>query len=599
MAVSEAALDPAAAVARPLAARLRIEAVAAGLLAAWLAYLYAWVPALSRGDFFLAMMRLARSVEQGNLLYALSWPLHILGGHIVFYTRVLQLANYYLFGFSPLFVKGAAMAAWALLGLGAFLFVRRLPLSPPRRLACLLLLALLTFNPIPWLVIVWADATVPYLSALIALLFVAPTLVAGVEAGWRAAPRPRMALGCVLVIIGSGVGWAILPALGWLAALRLARVGRARRFMLLAAPAAVVATALAWLLLAHFSPSLRLGLVGASLASLPSHPEQAAAYFVSLFATFFGWSRRPWNLVLGAAFLVASLLTYAAHRRREGRASEAELLYVFGLLAMLLVTLGRWKLSADRGEPNPPTYYHLFALPAYYGFIAMALRLLPARRLSRVETGGVALLVLAFLLSMPQYQRKLRELRADFVQMIRPLQGWRMTEATRLIGEPEINQELFFEFLPMLKRGGRWPELSGPFHPYKSSRMAPPQPSAGGSACGSYRNLQLLLTEPDQRRVYGTALNRPDYRRFVGVARNPARCDETGIAVALVAADGTVLCKTWTTPNVHWYYGAPEHRAVTAAGYGFDFTCPVESGAYYLVSQRTDGRVLESVRVLP
>lgn len=567
------------------------------LLGGWLVYLAQYVPALSRGDFFLAMMRVARSVEQGDLLYALTWPLHILGGHIVFYERLLQLANYYLFGFSPLFVKAAAMAAWSLLAVAVFLFIRRLPLAEGTRLACLLLFAVLTFTPLPWLVVVWADSTVPYLSSLIVLLFVAPVLVGATEDGWRATGRARVALATVLVIFGSGVGWAILPALAWLTLLHKARQGHLRRILPRLAAAAALAVAAAWLMLTFFWFELRLGVVVESLAVLPGNLGRVMAYFVSLFGTFFAATARPWNLWLGGAFLAVSLATYVAYRRRIGRASEPELLYVFGVVGLALVSLGRWKLGADRGEESPLSYYHLFALPAYYGFVAMALRLLPQRAAPRVGGAAAMALAVAFAAAAPGHHKQLLETRYLYQQMIRPLQGWRMTESTRLIGEPEINHEIYFEFLPMLKRTGRWPQLTADFHPYKSTRMAPPQATANGRSCGAYRNLELLMTEPDRRAVYGAAADLPDYRRFVGAAREPGQCEQSGMSVSLVAADGTVMCRTWTTSNVHWNYNAPQHADIAASPYAFDFTCPVEEGDYFLVAQDPAGKVFEALPV--
>ena len=579
--------------------RVLMAAVGAFLLLAWLGYLSAVVPSVSRGDFFLAMVRLARSVEQGDLLYAVTWPLHILGGHIVFYERVLQLTNYYVFDFSPHFVKAVAMITWVLLAVGVFRFVRRLDLPEWTRFACLLLLALLTFNVTPWFTIVWADATIPYLSSLVVLLLVAPTLVRAVNEGNVAAWR--IALCMVLVIFGSGVGWSILPAMAWLYALRMFRDGRLRRFLLVAGAGLVFVAVAAWVAVTFFPLALRLGLVEESLANLPGNLGRVLAYFLSLFATFFAISERPWNLWLGGAVFFASLLAYAAWRRRATGASEAELLYVFGVLGMVLVSLGRWKLAVDRGDPSPQPYYHMFALPAYYGFVAMAL----GRLRIRGSSAWAGVVLLAALLpfhvgQMPAYHRKAMAQRYDYQQMIVPIQGWRMTESSRLIGEPEINHEIYFEFLPMMKRDGKYPQLSERFHPYRSSRMAPPVATPPRSTCSTgYRDLHLLHAEPDVRAIYGAKADLPDYRRFVGVARAHGDCDAPGIAVSLVSDDGTVSCRTWTTPNVHWHFDVPEHRSIAASGFAFDFTCPVTPGGYFLVSQDRDGAVLDAVRVLP
>src|SRR5687767_10018778 len=81
--------------------------------AVWIAFLVRTVPAISRADFLWEMWHIAPAVEQGDIGDTLVWVFKIFGGHIVAYTRLLQLANYVWFDYSGEFVRWAGIGAYA------------------------------------------------------------------------------------------------------------------------------------------------------------------------------------------------------------------------------------------------------------------------------------------------------------------------------------------------------------------------------------------------------------------------------------------------------------------------------------------------------
>lgn len=571
--------------------------LALGLVGAWAAYLYLFMPPVSRGDFLLAILRESAAMRERDWLYALTWPLHILGGHIVFYERVLQLFNYYALGYSPLFVKYCAIAAWSLAGIGVYRLVERSELGGVAKLVCLLGLALVTFNPIPWDVLAWPDANVPYLSSLVALLFAGGAMVRIVNGPHDAASMRRLAVLGFLVVIGSGVGWSILPALLWLFMWDALQRGHYRRVRLAVASVAAFAV-VAYAVIFLFHKSLRLGLVAESLVNM--HVPSLLSYFFALQGTLFGIDQRPLNAWAGAGLFAVSCIVFAGYKWKVRRASEPELLFVFGLVAGLLVSLGRWKLSMDRPDAPVPSYYHIFLLPYYYGVLLMLARLLPWRLSPWVMTVAFAGIVASVSQRLLFFDENFRTQGRSYEQMIVAARGWRMTEALRLIGESFFNQQILMEFLPDLKRAGKYQALAGDFHPYKSTKIAPPQASANGHSCNNdYRNLQLLDFSRDQRNPYTQGEPELPFHRFVGVARNYYNCDDESVAISLVTADGTVACTSWTTRSVFWHYQSQQHADILRSPYAFDFSCPVEGpGDVYLVSrEQKTGRLLETVKV--
>lgn len=565
------------------------------VLGAWLAYLHERLPQISRGDFLLAVMRVSADFEQGRLLEAITWPLHVLGGHIIFYERILQLVNYYVLGYTPRFVVAAALGAWALLGLGLWRLVARQGLSPAARAGVLLLLALVTFNPIAWETLAWPDSVVPYLSSLVALLFVSPALLGLMNRQELRPVMPRLLFLCFLVIIGSGVGWSIVPAVMWVLVVTAWLQGRRihMRSLLAAAMLGLAAAAVAIL---FFARNLRLGLVTDSLQGLDDNLAGFVGYFLSLFATSVGVGERPLSVVVGGIVFCLSLLVYGIYKWRVRGASEPELLFIVGLGSVALVALGRWKLNLDRG--TSVTYYHLFALPAFYGAILMAVRILPRRAAAWLPLAASPLLAMALLPAWQFYDTQLRQQADAYRHMIPAVQNWRMSEATRLIGSPGHNDEIFFDYLPRLKEQGRYKTLSSEFHPYRSSSIESPVPTANPRTCSDrYRNLEIFEAAPDVRAVYTMGeLPRP-YDRFVGVARDPLNCDDGSIAVSLVDSKGVVLCRSATGRNVYWHFEAKGHEDILRSSFAFDFSCPMPAGEHYLVAQDKAGRLLEVVKV--
>ena len=565
------------------------------VLVAWIEYLRRYVPSVSRGDFFLAILREDADVGAGRWSDAIVWPFEILGGHIVFYERVLQLVNYYLFSYSPVFVKTVALGAWVLLAVGLWRFARRLPVGRDAQAGALLALAVISFNPIPWETLAWPDATVPYLSSLIALLFALPYLVRVLDAPSSAGHGSLFVFLCLVVIMGSGVGWAIIPTVMWLMAVASVTERRYARLKVMALVAAVL-IGLAAALILLFPRALRLSLVTESLGALPQNFDQFLGYFFSLFATLFGLRERPFSSWVGAGFFIASFAVYLLYKRRFRKVTEEEILYIFGLGSVLLVTLGRWKLNVDRGAAV--TYYHLFALPAFYGAIVMSLRLLPA---GVMGTGGVAAAAVLVSVMAPQlgfYHHNLQEQSTAYQNMIPAVRGWRMTEATRLIGSPGHNEDIFFDYLPRLKAQGRYRQLSDDYHPYRSSRIAPPRTTTNPRSCSQdYRNLEVFDSRTDDRAAYTQGTPQQPFHRFVGAARNGFDCEQGEISISLVDAAGVVQCKSWTTLAVYWHYDVPQHSEILRSPYAFDFSCPMEAGEYFLVTQDSAGHVLETVKV--
>lgn len=574
-------------------------ALAALLTVAWAAYLYVFMPSVSRGDFLLAILRVSAAAREGDWAYALSWPLHVLGGHIVFYERALQLFNYYVLGYSPWFVKICAIAAWMLVGRGLYALVRRSEPAGPAQVVLLVGLVLVSFNPIPWDVLAWPDANIPYLSSLIALLFAGPAIVRLLQAPLDRPATGRLVLLSFLVIIGSGVGWSIVPAIVYLHVVNAVSAGNFRRIRLIAGAVAVFLVAI-YAVIYLFAETLRMGLVAESLSNLDF--TQLGSYFLALQATLFGIDARPLSVWAGGGLLLAAFAIYVAYKRRHPGATEAELLFVFGLVSLMLVSLGRWKLNMERPGATLPTYYHIFALPYFYGLLLMLARLLPRRGAPWVLAAVFAGVVLSVAQRLDFYHRNFRGQGDSYAQMLPAVQGWRMTEAIRLIGEAFFNQQIFLEFLPALQQAGKYRSLAADFHPYRSSRIAPPQPTANGNACNpGYRDLHVLEVSRDTRAPYTQGYAELPFHRFVGVARNDRSCQDNHVLVSLVAADGTVSCRSRTTINVYWHYQSAGHEDILRSPYAFDFSCPVETpGPFYLVStERDTGRVIATVPVLP
>lgn len=585
---------PAVAVRDPLLWPRRI--LIAVLAAAWMGYLLKVLPPVSRGDFLLAIVRQAAAVQAGDWLYALTWPVHVLGGHIVFYERALQLFNYYVLDYSPGFVKACAVAVWILVAFGLYRAVERTELTGPTRLVCLAALALVSFNPIPWEVLSWPDSVIPYVSCLVAILLCAHPMVRILNGPLQARDLRLLVLLAALVVIGSGVGWAIVPVLAFLL---LVRAVTRREFRHLPVVAAVGAGALvlAWVLIALFPQTLRLGLVTESLANLD--PARMGVFFLALQGSLLGKIKLPDAAWAGAIVFSASMAVYVLYRRRQRGATVAELLFLFGLVGLMLVTLGRWKAFLDRPLTYLPTYYHLFALPFYLGTLLMLARVLPPRR-APLGLGIVAAVLAAGIAAkVPFYDRNLRGQGDSYREMLVLAPAWRMTELARLIGEFFFNQQILFEFLPSLKQAGKYAPLTQHFQPYRSERIAAPQAGAlPGNTCNpTYRDLQLLESSADQRFTYTQGDPVRPYWRFVGVARSRVDCDASGVAVSLVAADGTVQCTSRTNSTVHWHYQSADHADIVRSPYAFDFSCPVEgAGPYFLVTRDArSGRQLDAI----
>jgi hypothetical protein len=182
--------------------------------------------------------------------------------------------------------------------------------------------------------------------------------------------------------------------------------------------------------------------------------------------------------------------------------------------------------------------------------------------------------------------------------MIKAVRGWRMTEATRLIGDPGHNQNIFLDYLPRLKAEGKYRRISRDFVPYRSTRMAPPVVTGNTTSCNqAYHNLEVFESRLDERAHYTMGYPQSPFWRFVGAARNPRNCDDRDLSVSLVDAAGVVQCRSWVTVNVFWHYTSVPHASMVRSPYAFDFSCPMEAGDHFLVTQDRHGGVLETVKV--
>lgn len=105
------------------------------------------------------------ALERGQWGVAALWLIEPFGGHIVTYTRALQLANYVLADYSPDFVRLSGIAALALAFVSvAWLGFRVLGRTLPAALI-FTLGAWLIASPTIYVLLAWPDSLVPYYGA--------------------------------------------------------------------------------------------------------------------------------------------------------------------------------------------------------------------------------------------------------------------------------------------------------------------------------------------------------------------------------------------------------------------------------------------------
>ncbi|MGH8611692.1 MAG: hypothetical protein ACREYF_06525, partial [Gammaproteobacteria bacterium] len=356
-------------------------------LSVWLVYLVDVLPVVSRADFVLALWKhLLPGLEGGDLSGILLRVFHIFGGHIVAYTRLFQISNYWLFDYSPMAVKYAGLLTYAFAWF-AFAYMARQTLGKGIGAATLILLATgLICSPTTYGLISWPDAIVPYYSCFIVLSLVLPHVCRWLE---RTGPRDLLwlTLAGFAVICGSGVGWAVVPTFILTGALakgqvdRLARSGYWPLCLFFAVGAVLVALLGGRLLLLEFMESFEdafhLGDARSSLAGVIDNPGLAIKFFFAVLAT---------NALLGSvegtyAFGVVALMFWLCLVLRciavgETRRFNLWISFaVFGLLSVLLTTLARWQLMITHGLTNASQNYSAFALPFHLGTLGLAIAL--------------------------------------------------------------------------------------------------------------------------------------------------------------------------------------------------------------------------------
>src|SRR5262245_57496959 len=185
----------------------------------WFVFLYVTVPDISRADFLWGMWHRAHYIEEGRWGLVFVSIFELFGGHIVAYTRIAQILNYILADYSGTVVRWAAILTYVA-AISSFVWLTQRHFPNSGRLILLLAGVILICSPVPADVIAWAEPVILYFSCFIVLCLSLPyicrTLAATRRSGWRA-----WALLVALVfaiVIGSGVGWAILPLLplAWL-----------------------------------------------------------------------------------------------------------------------------------------------------------------------------------------------------------------------------------------------------------------------------------------------------------------------------------------------------------------------------------------------
>jgi hypothetical protein len=568
---------------------------------------------VSRADFILALWHLLPSIEAGNIGSILLGVFQIFGGHVVAYTRLFQLANYWLFDYSPLAVKYAGMVTFGLAWL-AFAYLARRALGSGIAAAILILLATgLICSPVTYGLISWPDAILPYYSSFIAL-----SLLLAHVCRWMERTRPLDLLWVLLagfaVICGSGVGWAVVPTFVLAAVIAkghvdsLVRTPRWPLFLLFAVIALSVAIVLLRLVILHFmttyQDTLYLDEARASLAGVVEHPGLATKFFFAVLAT---------NVLLGSVedtygFGVVALLFWLCLMLRGIVVGETRRLNVwisfsvFGLLSVLLTALTRWGLMIKLGLTLASQYYSVFALPFHLGTLGLGIALarrdfekkeLPARMtgfLIIVATAAFVIFGAVNLFSRhTDYLRAARDGATLNAASLRGAAGRNLLLLSEFAGSPQFVEMYLFGVMRDFKRVGKYPALTANYiedaaafavehqiqHPLPREML---QPQLIERCLPRYGDARLAIAEPDRRRVWRSAsFNARDnaFVRFSGYAINSSDCSRSADFVLAVDREGRVLCISRpgleNASTLHERFLPP----VARRGATFDFSCPI------------------------
>ena len=178
----------------------------------WLWDLYLTIPSVSRADFVLAMWHRARQLENGDIVGVIFRAFEPFGGHIVAYTRLLQLFNFVLFDYSVTFVRITALCTLALTWVAYFWVVLREFRATIAGAVMLLIGSWLICSPVIYGLTSWPDAIPPYYSAFIVLCFGLSPVMRRLTTNWTWPSFFLVVVFAFAVIIGSGIGWESYPA---------------------------------------------------------------------------------------------------------------------------------------------------------------------------------------------------------------------------------------------------------------------------------------------------------------------------------------------------------------------------------------------------
>jgi hypothetical protein len=583
-------------------------------LIAWLVYLVDVVPVVSRADFVFALWRLLPSLERGELGSVLLSVFHIFGGHIVAYTRLFQIGNYFLFDYSPVAVKYAGLATFSL-AWASFAYMAHRAFQNHFAAAILVLVGtVLICSPVTYGLISWPDAIVPYYSCFIVLSVGLPHVCR-----WLQRSRPQdllcVALVGLAVICGSGVGWAIVPTLILTALLangcvdRLVQSRRWPLYFFISAVAILVAMLVARLILLRsmttYEDVLHLDDARSSLAGLLDNPGLALKFFFAVLAT---------NILLGSventysfgaiAFLFWLCLLLRCVAIRETKNFNIWISFsLFGLLSSLLTAVARWHLMITHELTQASQYYSVFALPFHLGTLGLAIGLIRhdiSQRTLRARMAGLVIAVSTasvFVFAV----LNLADRHDDYLRAAR--EGAALNEAS-MFGATNRNLLLLSEFagvsgfaemylygvLPDFKRVGKYPLLTAGYiedvqafaaehkipQPLPKTRLQQQRTEHCLPGLGDAR---LGIAEPDRRRVWRwKKFDAGDnvFFRFAGYALNSSDCNRGADFVLAVDRHGKIVCVSRPGPEnartlVERFQ--PPRKYHTAV---FDFSCPIK-----------------------
>jgi hypothetical protein len=582
-----------------------IYAVAAVLAAVWVVRMANVIPAASIADFVLAMHFRLEAIEAGRWPEALMRMFEPFGGHIVAYTRALQLINYYAFDYSAEFVRISAIAALALAFLSVLWLALRTFGATVAGGALFAVGVYLLASPTIYTLLSWPDSIVPYYSVFILACLLMPPLGAAfrsAQPGWLKAVWAVLAI--VAIVIGSGVGWSavfVIPLLYLLSSGFVDRVLPRLRWRTSGTVAAAVAAGLvgAYILVMALFRSfeerfiLDEALRGMELAA--SRMDVVLGYFFASMAT--GFALAPYTEIWAAGFIAfvifCALVVVAAAQRRTSENAVWIALGLLGLASLAMTTLARWHFVIDRGLFIVPQYYGVFAAPFYLGLAGLAIQLFRTsqwRLRSGVAVAAAGLLSAsgwALAARAPVYADALQtrvELGAAAPQGA-ALRNLALTQ--ELSGVPNFVAMYHGRILPDFKVHGKYAAATADFVPSAEAFLAErwgdaaPQRLPAEAACGEAAGLgRTLVAAPDDRSTWS---DEPEgdltFIRFVGVARSPRDCAAPAAHVVAMTGDGRPLCvsrpsaiNALTIP--HWAKSADP--AVSAAQ--FDFSCPLPEG---------------------